>query len=243
MSARQFQKKLCVYCRAKPATTADHIFSRQLFLERNRGNLPQAPACQKCNNEKSKLKHYLTAVLPFGGQHPDAHEALDGLVPGRLAKNKKLHRELQAAIGRIWHPENGVVHSAMTIPIEPEKIAELFSLTARALVWYHFHQYLLNDHKSAALQLTTFGSAFFNRLFSMNAANQVHNDLGDRTVSYCGVQAIDTPQLTLWRIQLYGGIAFSEDPAMPNEVTTEIGAITGPKRLVTLIAGKVKNET
>ena len=243
MSARQFRGKLCVYCRAKPAATADHIFFRQLFLERNRGNLPQVPACQKCNNEKSKLEHYLTAVLPFGGQHPDAHEALVDLVPGRLAKNLRLHRELYAGRGRIWHVEDGVCRPAMTIPVEPEKIAELFSLIARALAWYHLRQYLLNDHESEALQLTSFGSAFFDRLFSMNAANRVHNDLGNRTVSYSGVQAVDTPQLTLWRIKLYGGIAFSGDPAAPNEVTTEIGAITGPRRLVAMLSGKVKNET
>lgn len=77
----------------------------------------------------------------------------------------------------------------------------------------------------------------------MKAANQVHSDLGNQTVIYSGVQAVDTPQLTLWRIQLYGGIAFSGDPDVPDEVTTEIGAITGPKDLVALLAGKVKKKT
>lgn len=243
MSARQFRGKLCVYCRNRPATTADHIFSRQLFLVRNRGNLPQAPACQKCNNEKSQLENYLTAVLPFGGRHPDAHENLANLVPGRLAKNLRLHRELNAGRGQIWHMEDGIFRAAMTIPVEPARIGALFSLTARALAWYHWRQYLLPDHESKALQLTRFGSEFFDRFFAMNAANRVRHDLGNRTVSYSGVQAVDTPQLTLWRIQLYGGISFSGDPAVPNEVTTEVGAITGPKRLVALLAGRAKNET
>lgn len=239
MSVHRFRGSLCVYCRARPATTCDHIFSRQLFLERNRGNLPQVPACQKCNNEKSKLEHYLTAVLPFGGRHPDAHETLVDLVPRRLAKNLRLHRELHAGRSHIWRMENGVLQPTMTIPVEPEKIEELFTLTARALVWFHFRQYLKDGHESAALQLTGFGSAFFERLFSMNAANRVFNDLGNRTVSYGGVQAVDTPQLTLWRFQLFGGITFSGDPINPDQVTTEIGAITGPKRVVALLTGRV----
>lgn len=243
MSARRFRDKLCVYCCDRPATTADHIFSREFFVLGTRGNLPQAPACQKCNNDKSKLEHYLTAVLPFGASHPDAHENLVKLVPGRLAKNLRLHRELYAGRGRIWHMENDLFRVAMTLPIDPAKICALFSHIARALVWHHWGEYLLPDHDSEALLLTRFGSQFFTRLFTMNAANRVLQDLGNRTVSYNGVQAVDTPQLTLWRLQLYGGISLSGDPAAPELVTTEIGAITGPKRLVAMLAGRAKNET
>src|SRR5207247_196816 len=143
------------------------------------------------------LENYLTAVLPFGGLHPDAHENLVDLVPGRLAKNLRLHRDLNAGLGHIWHVENEVFRATMTIPVEPGRIGALFSLTARALAWYHWRQYLLPDQDSEALQLTRFGSGFFDRLFAMNAANRVQNDLGNRTVTYSGVQAVDTPQLTL----------------------------------------------
>ena len=242
MSARRFRGKLCVYCCERPATTADHIFAREFFVLGARGNLPQIPACQKCNNDKSKLEHYLTGVLPFGGRHADAHENLVSLVPGRLAKNLRLHRELYAGRGRIWHMENGLFQETRTLPIEPEKICALFSLAARALVWHHWGTYLLRDHNSDALLLTRFGRDFFGRLFTMNAAKRVQQDLGNRTVSYWGVQAVDTPQLTLWRIQFYGGMAFSGDPAAPDVVATEIGAITGPRKLVAMLAGRAKNE-
>jgi hypothetical protein len=237
MSARQFRGMLCVYCRRRPATTGDHIFSRQLFVVRSRGNLPQVPACQKCNNHKSRLENDLTAVLPFGARRPDAHENLVEQVPKRLAKNLRLHRELSAGRGHIWHMENGVFRPTMTIPVDPKMLRELFSLTACALVWYHWRHYLLPEHDSEALQLTRFGVAFFDRLFAMNAASRVQNDLGKQTVRYSGAQAVDTPQLTLWRIQLYGGIAFSGDGAALDEVSTEMGAITGPRRLVALLAG------
>lgn len=242
MSSKRFRGKLCVYCCERPATTADHIFAREFFLPSTRDNLPQVPACEPCNNEKSKLEHYLTAVLPFGGRHADAHENLVNLVPGRLAKNLRLNRELHAGRGRIWYFEHGLFQQTMTLPIEPNKVSGFFSYAARALAWHHWKTYLLPEHKSEALLLSHFGRDYFGRIFTMNAANRVQQDLGNRAVSYGGVQAVDTPQLTLWRIQLYGGIAFSGDPAAPNVVATEIGAITGPRRLVAMLAGRAQNE-
>jgi hypothetical protein len=74
--------------------TGDHVFARSFFLEHRRENLPKVPACTVCNNEKSKLEHYLATVLPFGGRHDDAHRNLEELVPSRLGGNARLHREL-----------------------------------------------------------------------------------------------------------------------------------------------------
>jgi hypothetical protein len=161
MSARRFRGKLCVYCCLRPATTGDHIFSREFFVLGARGNLPQAPACSKCNNDKSRLEHYLTGVLPFGGQHPDAHDNLINLVPGRLARNLPLQRSLSAGQGRIWLLEDAVFREAMTLPVEHEKICSLFSHIARALVWHHWSEYLLHGQDSKALLLTDVGSDFF----------------------------------------------------------------------------------
>ena len=66
VSSRQHKGKLCVYCSARPATTGDHIFAREFFPIKKRGNLPQAPTCDRCNTAKSKLEGCLTTVLPFG---------------------------------------------------------------------------------------------------------------------------------------------------------------------------------
>jgi hypothetical protein len=37
-----------------------------------RSQIPQVPACIRCNRDKSDLEHYLTAVLLFGGRHANA---------------------------------------------------------------------------------------------------------------------------------------------------------------------------
>jgi|ERR1700722_1420649 len=70
--SKKFKGMQCAYCLDAVATTVDHVFSREFFLVEDRGYLPEAPACKACNDEKSRMEHYLTAVLPFGGRHDQA---------------------------------------------------------------------------------------------------------------------------------------------------------------------------
>lgn len=240
MSSKRFKGKLCVYCSLRPSVTGDHVVAREFFLPQARINLPQVPVCNQCNNEKSKLEHYLTALLPFGGRHAHAHDNLTSLVPGRLVKNQRLARELNAGRGRIWHMENQIFQPTMTVPIDPMRTCELFAQIGRGLAWYHWQTYLQTGHISEAIFLSNVGSEFFARLFTMNAANRVQQDLGKATVSYSGVQAKDTPQLTLWRIRFYGGMVLSGDPKAPNARSTEIAVVTGPKRIVSLLTERSK---
>ncbi len=75
----------------------------------------------------------------------------------------------------------------------------------------------------------------------MNARGRVQRDLGNGAVSYRGVQAVDTPQLTLWRVTFYGGMLFSGDPVAPQETAGEIAAVTGPRRLVTMLCQRASD--
>ena len=75
--------------------------------------------------------------------------------------------------------------------------------------------YLAPKHDADALMLTPLGQQYFDRLFAMNARDRVQLDLGNGAVSYRGVQALDTPQLTLWRVTFYGGLLFAGDPGAP----------------------------
>ena len=59
----------------------DHVFARQLFPVSERDNLPKVPCCDQCNNDKSRLEHYLVTVLPFGAQHADSLSNLKTMVP------------------------------------------------------------------------------------------------------------------------------------------------------------------
>lgn len=65
--SKKYKGKICVYCADAISVTGDHVFAREFFLETQRDNLPQVPACEKYNNRKSVLEHYLTTVLPLEG--------------------------------------------------------------------------------------------------------------------------------------------------------------------------------
>jgi hypothetical protein len=85
----------------------------EFFLVKHRDGLPQAPACNACNGEKSALEHYLTTNLPFRGRHRDPVVNLQTMVP---KENPLRHRwqdeEGQnllgnALLGRIDRPSGG----------------------------------------------------------------------------------------------------------------------------------------
>ena len=98
---KKYRGKPCTYCSVRTAETADHVFAREFFLPAQRANLPKVPACRECNEAKSQLEHYLTAVLPFGARHPGAATSLSEMVPPRLAKNARLERDLSR--GAVLH--------------------------------------------------------------------------------------------------------------------------------------------
>lgn len=181
------------------------------------------------------LERFLTAVVPFGGVHADAHENLVELVPRRLTNNLRLARELDAGRRPIWVQDPAGLYVGMTIPVDPEQIVALFAMVRRALAWFHWKTYLGLERDTDALMLTPFGQQFFDRIFAMNARERVRCDLGSGAVSYQGVQADGKPAMTLWRFTFYGGMLFSGDPAAPNETTREIGAVTGSRRIVGML--------
>ena len=185
--SKRFTNDLCAYCAKKAAVTGDHIFARKFFLAARRANLPQAPICGDCNNKKSQLEHYLTAVLPFGARHADALTNLASMVPKRLQKNIKLHRHLAES------------HTESAIPIEGEKLEQLFGLIALGLVWYHWKVYL--NHDSHVVRSTTAsprGAQVLDAcIFKQKARNRVNENIGNRTFEYEGIQANDDPALKL----------------------------------------------
>ena len=121
--------------------------------------------------------------------------------------------------------ENQVIRLAMFVPIDFARATALFALVARGLAWLHFGVVLPREYASNAFFLSKYGEEFFSRLFAMNASDRVQQDLGRGTVSYRGAQAVDTPQLTVWRLEFFGGLAMSGDPRLPGEVAHAIGAV------------------
>lgn len=228
MGSKKYKNKLCVYCASQPSVTGDHVFAREFFLLDHRGNHPQVPACEACNNSKSKLEHYLTAVLPFGGRHRNSLETLTSLVPKRLAKNEKLRHHLASRSSSVWSLENGIYQRATVVPLEAGSIERLFGLIAKGLAWHHWEICFTGEHELKTLILTQDGQQFFEQsIFRLNAAQRVQINLGGGAVQYEGVQGVDCPHVTAWRFTIYGGLIMGGDPEARGEICSQIAVITG----------------
>lgn len=230
MGSKRFKNKICAYCSDQPAVTGDHIFAREFFLKEHRDNLPQAPTCDRCNNEKSELEHYLTALLPFGGRHKHSGQNLTLHVPKRLEKNQRLHRELREGQVDVSLVQGDHASGTFALPVREGAIEALFEYIVKGLVWHHWRVYLGEQFPIEVLVLSDHGREFFDReFFSKNAAQRVLENLGDGTIIYEGVQGVDCPQITVWRFHMYGGIVLADGEHVS---ATEIGAMSGPQRVM-----------
>jgi hypothetical protein len=180
--SKKYRDKVCVYCAGAPSVTADHIIARQFFLSNRRSDLPKVPACEACNRQKSELEHYLTAVLPFGGRHPDATVALGTMVPKRLLKNRRLHEKLIVGLRRSTarHPDaDSQAQTSLAIPIESVRLRQLFALITKGLVWYHWQTILGPGYSVRAEAISEAWAQRYGQFFGMKARDHVKANLGE----------------------------------------------------------------
>ncbi len=234
--SKRFKGKICVYCVKNLSTNqGDHIFAREFFLPNRRQNLPKVPACKQCNGDKSKLEHYLTSILPFGGRHGDARSNIE-LVPKRLAKNARLRRLLVDGRKAVWSKEkSGLYVPTTTLPIKPGCIEQLFEFIVKGLVWYHWQIYLSSEHFVKVMVLTKAGEdAFEQRILKEKTNPYVSAAPGNGTFLYEGIQDATSPEATAWRFSVYGGLKLGGDPQAPLEESTRLGGFTGPKQILSV---------
>jgi hypothetical protein len=217
----KFSGETCTYCGKAASESSDHVVGRKFFLAERRDNLPQAPACKRCNNRKSQHENYLMIVLPFGAKNADAAEILRKLVLPRLENkaNAKLLRKLQMGYAR---------SGGASIPFDHAPMEELFEMIAKALAWQHFGVRLGDGYAATASLFTNDGEAFFEQMLS---AGKVHvsGDLGEGTFSFEGAQAPQYPEFTVWRFNFYGGVDFGGDPD-----------VNGPSSLAIAVTGRLE---
>jgi hypothetical protein len=240
--SKKYKGKLCAYCCQATSVTADHVFAREFFLIDKRGNLPKVPSCEQCNNNKSEIEHYLTALLPFGGRHGEAKENLAEMVPKRLQKNPKLHKKLAAEQEYILTKRpSGLLSPSMVLPINFESIPALFKFIVKGLANYYWGIYLNDDVLIEVMALTPAGERFYEeRFFRLNCKARVKETLGKNTFWYEGVQGVGCPEITAWRFSIYNGLQLTGDPDAPDVISSIIGAHSGPKYIYENAMKKIK---
>ncbi len=230
--SKKYKGKRCAYC-ATPNSSedGDHVVCRQFFLPEKRADLPIVPACKACNNAKSKLEHYLTAVMPFGGRHAGSSRNLAEMVPPRLEKNAKLFRSLKEGARHALEPGDGGQQAKGSVPLDGAQLIQLFKFIGRGLANWHWEIYLEAETCVViAAFIHSAGREIFERLLAMDAKNRVRVSLGGGVFVYEGAQSTECPELTMWRMSLYGA-EVGGDPKAPKEGVSEAYVITAPRRM------------
>ncbi|MGS0681209.1 HNH endonuclease [Shewanella sp. 125m-7] len=226
--SKKFRDKVCVYCRKNNSTTADHVFPRELFQNHERDNLPKVPACAVCNNAKSKLEHYLTATLPFGATHDNAETALSVDVSKRLSKNKKLQRELETSYSQNQVSDSKLgTRNALTISLDFKKLEELCSYIAIGLMWHHWEKLLPFNFSHKAFIPSEYGLEIVDGLFNMTSDFRINEVIGDNTIKYKGTLAEVDKGMSVWAIQLLGGITIADNNFSNVFENSYVAVITG----------------
>ncbi|WP_316365376.1 HNH endonuclease signature motif containing protein [Candidatus Thiodiazotropha sp. CDECU1] len=230
--SKKYKKKLCVYCAERPSSTADHVIAREFFGINRRANLPKVPSCSTCNNQKSRIEHYLTSVLPFGSNHSSAREIFTLSAEKRLKKNLKLKRHLSSKISKRWtQNENGLYTYNMQLPIEQKFIIRLFEYIAQGLLYHHFNVVLGLEFFVNAVAVTDHGyNNFYNQFIGESKLGVVTANLADNGFSYIGRQGKDYPEMSIWFMKLYDGIKLVD--VNGNDTSSHIFASTGHKRIL-----------
>lgn len=235
MTSKEYRGKTCAYCRVPEISVeGDHVVARQFFLVQDRGNLPQVPACRKCNDEKSALEHYVLSVLPLGSRHIDAARYGEEHLRARLEKNRRLKESLVRHGDGTWerHPAGFLVPSTL-VKIDIDKVLTLFGMIVRGLVNFHFGAplgvewyaeatFIDPAHEREAL------GPFLATCFQ-NPLKREQRDLGRGTFVYQGMQSRIAPAFSLWQFNAFGGLQFTGVPGQAGGGFTRISGITRPR--------------
>lgn len=210
--SKKYKGQLCAYCRHNISTTADHVFPREMFQLGQRNLLPKVPSCAPCNNEKSKLEHYLLSVLPFGATHSNAEKALSVDVRKRLSKNLKLHRKIKNEMGyAFFNNDDNESEKRLTVTLDSKKLHDFIGFVGRGLMWHHWEKCLPLNCSFKAFTPSLTGIEYLNGLFEMSTKYRVSCKLGGDTVSYKGVMSEVDTGVTVWAVQLLGGMTVTDE--------------------------------
>lgn len=218
MPSKKFLNKTCVYCGgAKISSTRDHIFAESFFEGITKpAKIPQVPACKSCNHLKSNLEKYLTAVFPFGSMLSNSKEILINLVPKRLKKNQKLHKEILAGSVSKWkrNPRNGLFMPAVeNIPFDNKSFEKWLIYIAQGLCFYHLEKIVpSNNVKIVMLQAVHKMCSVYDEIFRRFPL------IEDNLVGVFYYKGLEIENIIIWEIIILGGLMFDDRKEVPDRI-------------------------
>jgi hypothetical protein len=119
---------------------------------------------------------------------------------------------------------------ALTLPIDGDKIGQLFKFIVRGLVWHHWSVLLGPDIGVWAGPLNRRGVEVHRSLLSKNTRQRAIGNLGCGTFIYEGAQGTDRPEMSVWLFSIFGGLTLSEERI--HETSSLIGGLTASNQVL-----------
>jgi hypothetical protein len=216
-ASKRYKGKDCAYCgEPESSSTKDHVVAQSFFPDDERDSalqLPQVPACGKCNNKKSQLELYVGSSLLIGSKHPAANLYRSEKVRSRLEQNRKLWNELNIDGPAQWVRINGVFQQMHQIKIDPDKIVQLLQLIVRGLYYYHYGKPLPHDMWPDVQMVRPEGEAAMwasvSHYFPADVP-RINCELGRGTFKYSCVQSPANDGFTAWVMALHDTRLYGE---------------------------------
>ena len=149
-------------------------------------------------------------VLPFGATHSHAKKVLSKDVARRLSRNHKLHREVNRGFKYGYFPYQGhILERGLSVKFDGNILHEYIGLVGLGLMWHHWKKILDANYIYVAFTPSPTGMEFIDGLFRFRTPHRVNITLGGDTVRYKGVMSEKGDGISIWAVQLFGGITIA----------------------------------
>jgi hypothetical protein len=211
---------VCTYCGEIKLLTRDHVIPLCLFKPPYPQNLITVPACEECNNIKSKnddyLRDYITIDI-YGNQNPIAQDIFKNKVLKSFHRNSSiLLRDFLTKGQTVPYYSNGGIYlgDLPSVSLDGERIDKTFFNLAQGLFFDHRRQRIPNNYLYKVLRHDPWQ---FNNLW--DTFRQLHIN-GPRTLGKifgCAyASAEEDSATTLWLMWFYERVIFSVSITNPD---------------------------
>jgi hypothetical protein len=232
MASKKFKNKTCAYCGQAGASTGDHVFARQFILVKHRANLPEVPACARCNSQKSRLETYLLQIMPLGANHADAPETSRTMMPKRAAHpaNKVLREIIESPPETVWlTDQDGQRQERIPVYIDANMLHDWCGLVARGLAFHHWGVATPDSQVETVALAAEVEHDILDLASRYKAGEFVEQSVGNGAFGYRGFRCAGSEPASMWMIYLYGRMPIGGDPAVSPVCAASFGVFITPK--------------
>jgi hypothetical protein len=202
-------EELCAYC-DHPATTRDHVPSKQLFTP-PLPNLITVPACDRCNNGASEddevFRNELSIMAGSFGESAKAAERLRPAMRGIRRNRATLRRMVLGAKPVERYSMRGIyLGLGYAVPLVPGVQERVIKRIVRGLYWHHFRSRLATDTHIEIVFIDKRKPHWEYALSALRPLNLRHVLIGDgETFQYLYGQANDDSAFSVWLLIFFKG--------------------------------------